>query len=218
MPAKCQTVQMCLPLTALTLRWHCADFNCLFSWPWWRHRECSDPRDTRKQSTEYFTDTIVTMRVAKGVVDNDILVNNGSTSISRLLRDAAFCKCLYKFSDSFGLNSEYLNDFQLSLIQFLPMNYEIVGECSPTNMGSFECGDICGNRHKWERKNQRLAIMPAIRANASRSILVGSPPGGGLQLSTVRSRKIGDAGKPGIMVKTRRNIRRPSATPRMLSI
>ena len=98
------------------------------------------------------------------------------------------------------------------------MIYEIVDECSPSNMGTFECGDICGNRHKWERKSQRLAIMPAIRANASRSILVGSPPAGGLQLSTVRSRKSGDAGKPGRMVKTRRNIRRPSATPRMLSI
>ena len=50
MPAECQTVQMCLPLTALTLRWHCADLNCLFSWPWWRHRECSDPRDTKSES------------------------------------------------------------------------------------------------------------------------------------------------------------------------
>ena len=105
---------------------------------------------------------------------------------------------------------------QFAAISCLQMNYEIVGECSPTNMGKFECGDICGNQHKWERKSQRLAIMPAIRANASRSILVGSPPGGGLQLSTVRSRKSGDAGKPGRMVKTRTNIR--SATPRMLSI
>ena len=50
MPAECQTVQMCPPLMALALRWHCADFNCLFSWPWWRHRECSDPRDTKSES------------------------------------------------------------------------------------------------------------------------------------------------------------------------
>ena len=50
MPAECQTVQMCLPLTALALCWHCADLNCLFSWPWWRHRECSDPRDTKCES------------------------------------------------------------------------------------------------------------------------------------------------------------------------
>ena len=50
MPTECQTVQMCLPLTALALRWHCADFNCLFSWPWWRHRECSDPRDTNPKA------------------------------------------------------------------------------------------------------------------------------------------------------------------------
>ena len=50
MPAECPTVQICLPLTALALRWHCADFNCLFSWPWWRHREFSDPRDTKSDS------------------------------------------------------------------------------------------------------------------------------------------------------------------------
>ena len=24
------------------------------------------------------------------------------------------------------------------------MNYEIVGECSPTNVATFECGNICG--------------------------------------------------------------------------
>ena len=72
-------------------------------WPTWYK--------IRKQNTEYFTDTIVTMRVAKDVVDADILVNNGSTFISRAPRDAAFCKCLYKFSDSFALNSEYLNAF-----------------------------------------------------------------------------------------------------------
>ena len=50
MPAECQTVQMCLPPTALALRWHCAVFNCLFSWPWWRHRECTDPRDKKSES------------------------------------------------------------------------------------------------------------------------------------------------------------------------
>ena len=51
------------------------------------------------------------MRVAKGVVNADILVNNGSISISRAPRDAAFCKCLYKLSDSFAHNCEFLNDF-----------------------------------------------------------------------------------------------------------
>ena len=25
----------------------------------------------------------------------------------------------------------------------LPMNFEIVGECSPTNVATFECGDVC---------------------------------------------------------------------------
>ena len=57
------------------------------------------------------------------------------------------------------------------------MNYDIVGECNPTNVATFECGDICGNRCLWERKSQRLALMPAVWANASRSTLVGSPPG-----------------------------------------
>ena len=51
------------------------------------------------------------MRVAKGVVDADILVNNGSIYISRAPRDAAFCNCLYKLSDSFAHNCEFLNDF-----------------------------------------------------------------------------------------------------------
>ena len=64
-----------------------------------------------KQNTEYFTDTIVTIRVAKDVVDADILVNNGGTSISRAPRDAAFCKCFYKFSDNFAHDCECLNDF-----------------------------------------------------------------------------------------------------------
>ena len=75
-------------------------------WPTWYK--------IRKQNTEYFTDTIVTMRVAEDVVDADILVNNGGTSISRGLHDAALCKCLYKFSDSFACTCECLNDFQLS--------------------------------------------------------------------------------------------------------
>ena len=43
-------------------------------WPTWYN--------IRKLNTEYFTDTIVTMRVAKDVVNADILVNNGGTSIS----------------------------------------------------------------------------------------------------------------------------------------
>ena len=50
MPAKCLTVQMCLPLMAMTLSWHYADLNWLFSWSWWRHRECSYPCDTKLES------------------------------------------------------------------------------------------------------------------------------------------------------------------------
>ena len=74
MPAECQTD------FALTSRWHCAGFNCLFLRPWWRHSQrvlWSTRYKIRKQNTEYFTDTIVTMWVAKDVVDADILVNNG---------------------------------------------------------------------------------------------------------------------------------------------
>ena len=60
-----------------------------------------------KAKSEYFTDTIVMMWVAKDAVDADILVNDRGTSISRALCDAAFCKPLYKSSDSFALDSEY---------------------------------------------------------------------------------------------------------------
>ena len=42
-------LQIWLPLMALTLCWHRADFNCLFSWPWWRHSERSDPRNTKSE-------------------------------------------------------------------------------------------------------------------------------------------------------------------------
>ena len=103
MTAECQILQVWLPLMALTLRWHCAGFSCLFPWPWWRHRQRYDPRDKKPENTEYFTDTIVTMGVAKIAVDADILVNNAGTSISRAPRDALFCKPLYKFSDSLPL-------------------------------------------------------------------------------------------------------------------
>ena len=51
------------------------------------------------------------MRVAKDIDDADILGNNGGTSISHAQRDATFCKCLYKFSDSFAHNCECFNDF-----------------------------------------------------------------------------------------------------------
>ena len=52
----------------------------------------------RKLNTEYITDTIVTMRVAKDAVNDNILINNAGASTSRAPRDAAFCKPLYKFS------------------------------------------------------------------------------------------------------------------------
>ena len=75
---------------------------------------CSTWYKIRKQNTEYFTDTIVTMQVAKDAVDADILVNNGGTSISRAPRDAKVCKPVYKLSNSFAFNSECLNKFSSS--------------------------------------------------------------------------------------------------------
>ena len=51
------------------------------------------------------------MRVAKDAVDTDILINNEDTSTPHVPCDAVFSKSLYKFSDSFALNSEYLSDF-----------------------------------------------------------------------------------------------------------
>ena len=66
MPAECQTLQIWLPLTALTFRWQCTDFNRLFT-----------SYNIRKQDTEYITDTIVMVQFAKDAVDDDILLNNG---------------------------------------------------------------------------------------------------------------------------------------------
>ena len=65
---------------------------------------------------------------------------NEGSSISRAPRNATFCKPLYNFSDKFEWFLIVINTI------FLPMNYEIVGECSLTNGATFDCGDICGNR------------------------------------------------------------------------
>ena len=65
------------------------------------------------------------MRVAKDVVDADILVNNGGTSIPRAPRDAAFCKCLYKFRDSFAHNCEHLKDFNFHKYDFYQWTWRL---------------------------------------------------------------------------------------------
>ena len=65
----------------------------------------------QEQNIEYFADTTIMMWVAMDTVNADILVNNGGISISCAPHDTTFCKPLYKFSDTFALNSEYLNDF-----------------------------------------------------------------------------------------------------------
>ena len=96
-----------------------------------------------EQNTEYVTDTIVTMRVAKDVVDADILINNGGTSISRAPRDVNAC---IKSVIVLPMIVSVWMIFNYHRYDFLPMNYEIVGECSPTNVATFEWGDICENR------------------------------------------------------------------------
>ena len=148
MPAECQTVQMCLPLTALALHWHCADFNCLFSWPWWRHRECSDPRDTkiRKQNTEYFTDTFVTMRLLRTL---SMLKFWSTMEVLPFHVHRAMPHSVNAYLSSvivLPMIGSVWMIFNYHRYDFLPMNYEIVGECSPPNVATFECGDICGNR------------------------------------------------------------------------
>ena len=148
MPAECQTVQMCLPLTALALRWHCADFNCLFSWPWWRNRECSDPRDTKSESK--IPSTLLTPLLQCGLL--------------RTLSTLTFWSTMEVFPFHVGCTMPRSVNACISSVivlpvfvsvwmifnyhryDFLPMNYEIVGECSPTNVATFECGDICGNQ------------------------------------------------------------------------
>ena len=119
MPAECQTVQMCPPLTALALRWHCADFNCLFSWPWWRHRGRSDPLDTKSESK--ILSTLLTPLLLCGLLRTLSTLTFWSTMevlsfhVHRPMPHyTAFCKWLYKhdkFSDSFAHNCEYLNAF-----------------------------------------------------------------------------------------------------------
>ena len=87
-----------------------------------------------------------------------------------------------QFSDSLPLILNIWKIFNCHWCDFLSKNYENVGECSQTNVATFECGIICGNRRYWEGKSQQLALMPAgqSRANASRSTLVGSRTGSAL--------------------------------------
>ena len=179
MPAECQTVQMCLPLTVLALRWHCADFNCLFSWPWWRHREYSDPHDTKFESK--IPITLLTPLLRCGLLRTMSTLTFWSTMevlpfhVRRAMpRSVNACKSsvivLHIIVGIWMIVNYHRYDC-------MPMNCEIVGECSPANVATFECGDIFGNRRWWDRKRQRLTLMPAVRENASKSTLVGSPPG-----------------------------------------
>ena len=148
MPAKCQTMQMCLPLTALTLRWHCADFNCFISWPWWCHRECSDPHDTKSESK--ILSTLLTPLLRCGLLRTFSTLTFWSTLdvLPFHVRHAmphSVNACISSVIVLPIIVSIWMI-FNYHRYDFLPMNYEIVGECSPTNVATFECGDICRNR------------------------------------------------------------------------
>ena len=65
----------------------------------------------------------------------------------------------------------------------------------------------------------KYSLLKAVEMCAGLSRYTdGEKSGGGMKLSIMKSMKSGDAGKPGRMVITTRNIRRPSASPNMLSI
>ena len=148
MPAECQTVQMCLPLPALALSWHCTGFNCLFSWPWWRHRECSDPRDTKSESK--IPSTWLTPLLRCGLLRTlstltfwstmEVLPFHVRRAMSRSVNSSISLVIVLPIIVGIWMI------FNHHRYDFLSMNYEIVGECSPTNVVTFECGDICGNR------------------------------------------------------------------------
>ena len=148
MPAKCQTIQMCLPLTAQTLRWHCADFNCLFSWPWWHHRECSHPFDTKSESK--IPSTLLTPLLRCGLLRTLSTLTFWSTMEVlpfhvRHVMPHPVNACISSVIVLPLILSIWML-FNYHWYDFLPMNYEIVGECSLTDVATFECGDIRGNR------------------------------------------------------------------------
>ena len=145
MPAECQTVQMCLPLMALALRWHCADFNCLFTWPWWHHRECSDTKSESK-----IPSTLLTPLLRCGLLRKLSTLTFWSTievlpfHVRRMMPRSVNA-CISSVIILPIIVSVWMI-FNYHRYNFLPMNYEIVGECSPTNVATFQCGDNCGNR------------------------------------------------------------------------
>ena len=148
MPAEYQTVEMCLPLTALALRWHCADFSCLFSWPRWRHRECSDPGDAKSESK--ILSAFLTPLLRCGLLRTLLTLTFWLTMevLPFHLRRAMSCSVNACISSVIVLPIivSIWMIFNYHRYDFLPMNYKIVSQCSPTNVGTFECGDICGYR------------------------------------------------------------------------
>ena len=154
MPAECQTVQMCLPLTTLALPWHCADFNCLFSGSWWRHRECSHPRDTKSESK--IPSTLLTPLLWCGLLRRLSMLTFWST-----MEVLPFHVCR---ATSHSVNACISSVIVLPIIVSVWMifNYHRYDfhqwimrlwvnaarqMWRHLNVATFEYGDICGNRH-----------------------------------------------------------------------
>ena len=147
MPAECQTLQIWLPQTALTLHWHCAGFSCLFSWPWWHHTECSSPGDTKSESK--IPSTLLTPLLRRGLSRTlsslafwstmAVLPFHVRRAMPRFVNPCISSMIVLPLILSTGMI------FNCHRYDFLPLNYEIVGECRPTNVATFECGNICGN-------------------------------------------------------------------------
>ena len=143
MPAECQTVQISPPLKVLALRWHCADFKCLFSWPWWRHRECSDPRDTKSESE--ILSTLLTPLLRWGLLRTlSTLIFWSTMELLTFQVRRAMPRSVKACISSVIIVSIWMI-VNYHRYDFSPMNCEIMGESSPTNV-TFECGNICGNR------------------------------------------------------------------------
>ena len=139
--------QMCLPLSALALRWHCAEFNCLFSWPWWCHRECSDPRDTNSESK--ILSTLLTPLLWCGLLNTFSTLTFWSTmevlafhvrramlhSVNACIRSVIVLPIIVSIWMIFNYHR----------YDFLPMNYEIVRQMwRHLNVATFVEIDVSG--------------------------------------------------------------------------
>ena len=129
MPAECRTLQIWLPLTTLTLLWHCADFNCLFPWPRWRHREPSDPHDTKSESK--IPSTLLTPLLWCGLLRMlSTLTFRSIMEVLPFLMHRAILHSVNPCVSSvivWALILSIWMIFNYHSYDFLPMNYEVVG-------------------------------------------------------------------------------------------